>query len=211
MHLIVGSYTEPHLSRARELLVCLIRNCLCEQIEAAHVIREAPDVVIPQHPKIVPWGYDERLTFELAFRFANAELPGQRVILANADIWFDASLAALDGFDLPGHLLCLSRWDSTPAGYKLFNSPMSQDAWIFQTPIRPFPCDWHFGRLGCENGLAWQAKNAGLRVSNPSRTIRAKHEHASQIRRWSESERLTGPYLPLPPETLLTKGTSDEL
>jgi hypothetical protein len=203
MHLIIGRYLESNMARDRELLCCLVRNCMCEHIEAVHVIRESPDAVIPQHSKIVPWGYDERLTFELAFRFANAELAGQRVIVANADIWFDGSLAALDGFDLTDKLLCLSRWDLMPTGYALFDSPMSQDAWIFQSPILEFPCGWHLGRLGCENALAWQATNAGLRVSNPSRTLRANHEHSSGIRHWSETERLKGPYLAVPPDILL--------
>jgi len=202
MILIVGRYAEPNRARASELYRCLARNCSCAHIKQIYVIRETQDIVIPQHPKIVPFALDSRLTYELAFHFADAEAPDSRVILANADIWFDDSLGALDGFDLTRRLLCLSRWEPGPGSSQLYDNPMSQDAWIFQTPIRPFSCDWPLGVPGCENRLAFEAHKAGLLVSNPSRTIRANHLHLTNVRHWANVDRLYGECLLVPPGEL---------
>jgi len=198
MILIVGRYAEPNRARASEFYRCLARNCSCAHIKQIYVIRETQDIVIPQHPKIVPFALDSRLTYELAFRFANVEAPDSRVILANADIWFDESLGALDGFDLSGRLLCLSRWEPGPGRSELSPHSNSQDAWIFQTPLREFPCGWALGVCACDNRLAFEANRAGLLVSNPSRTIRANHLHLSGIRRWTYEEQVPGSHLYLP-------------
>jgi hypothetical protein len=115
------------------------------------------------------------------------------VIIANADIYFDHTLARLDGYDLRGRLLCLSRWDLQPdRSWRLFDYESSQDAWIFQTPVPDFNCNFYLGLLGCDNRLASEAECAGLVLSNPSRSIRAYHMHASGVRRYTEAQRLQG-------------------
>ena len=42
------------------------------------------------------------MTYGRLFRYANRELAGCRVVIANADIFFDRTLARLDGYDLAG-------------------------------------------------------------------------------------------------------------
>src|SRR5262249_7959766 len=121
--------------------------------------------------RLIPRG--RRLTFRDLFDYANRELVGCSIIAANADIFFDESLTLLDGYDLEGKLLCLSRWDVQRDGSAhFFEHPSSQDAWIFKAPLRSFHCDFHLGLLGCDNRLAWEAQQAGLQLSNPSRSLR---------------------------------------
>jgi hypothetical protein len=145
----------------------------------------------------------ERVTYRALFAYANQELPGRRVIVANADIFFDHTLPRLEDYDLAGWLLCLSRWDvHTDGTWSLFDFEASQDAWIFQAPIRDVSCDFSLGILGCDNRLAWEAEHAGLRLANPSRSVRAYHLHLTGIRRYRSSQRLHGPTRGVPPEAL---------
>ena len=147
--------------------------------------------------------HGRRVTYRDLFDYANRELPGRRVILANTDIFFDHTLARLDDYPLAGRLLCLSRWDLQSDGsWRLFDREDSQDAWIFQSPLPDFACDFHLGIPGCDNRLAWEAEQAGLVVSNPSRSIRAYHLHSSGIRRYTREQRLRGRRRRVPPDYL---------
>jgi hypothetical protein len=133
------------------------------------------------------------------FAYANKILAGCAVIIANADIFFDDSLALLDDVSLSGRMLCLSRWDENSDGLLVhFDRPDSQDAWIFEAPVLHIEAEFHLGVPGCDGRLAYEASKAGLTVCNPSRSIRAHHLHQSTIRRYTESDRLCGPLLFVP-------------
>lgn len=208
MILLAGFYLDPSAERLAELLGCIERNSANRRISALHLFVEDrvdpawlrsryPQLAAPK-VRLVPHG--RRVTYRDLFTYANEQLAGERVILANADIFFDHTLARLDDCDLRGRLLCLSRWDLHGDGiWRLFDFESSQDAWIFDAPIRPFPCDFHLGLLGCDNRLAWEAAGAGLLLANPSRSIRAYHLHASNVRRYTEAQRLHGMTRGVPP------------
>jgi len=198
LHLLVGLYRERAPARWAELVDCLGRNLENERIGAVHVFLE--DDLDPAshpalaHPKARLVRHGRRVTFADLFGYARSELRGRRVIVANNDIFFDHTLARLDDDVLEGKLLCLSRWDVQKDGSaRYFEHPWSQDAWIFQAPVPDFPADWHLGLPGCENRLAHEAAQAGLALSNPSRSLRAHHLHLSQVRHYVERQRLPGP------------------
>jgi 2-O-methyltransferase len=202
MILLTGFYEDADLRRRGEILECVRRNTGNDHIDEIHLFVEGPldaDGLLAAYPplaaakiRLIPQG--RRVTYRRLFDYANERLPGRRVIIANADIYFDHTLARLGAYDLSGKLLCLSRWDAQSDGSaRFFDHPASQDAWIFQTPIREFPCDWSLGVPGCDNRLAWEAERAGLALSNPSRSLRACHLHSSGVRRYSEAHRLAGP------------------
>jgi hypothetical protein len=205
MILITGSYNEVDARRRSELLECLKRNAQNERLLEIHLFLEDPvepegmTALASLHPnkiRIVPHG--QRVTFQILFAYANRNLTGHRVVIANADIYFDQSLTLLDGYDLSGQLVCLSRWDVQPDGSaQFFDQPASHDAWIFQSPIPEFPCDFHLGLLGCDGRLAWEAADSGLKTFNPSRSLRANHLHLSQVRRY-KWEWLAGPKTSVP-------------
>lgn len=199
--LLAGSYYDPDPRRRGELLECLRRNVENDRLDEIRLFIE--DAIAAQDlktqpqlgsPKIHLINHGRRVKFNDLFSYANRELAGCTVIIANADIFFDQSLARLDGYDLSGKLLCLSRWDVQPDGSSIFfEHPGSQDAWIFRTPIQEFRCDFHLGMPACDNRLAWEAADAGLAVSNPGRSLKAHHLHLSQIHRYHEGQRLSGP------------------
>jgi hypothetical protein len=213
MILLMGFYQDADISRRGEFLECLQRNAANDRLDEIHLFIEEPlrlDQLSTVHPlldgaKMHLIAHGRRVTYQDLFAYANRHLQGRRVIIANADIYFDHTLARLDGYDLAGKLLCLSRWDVQPDGSAyFFEHPASHDAWIFQAPIRLFPCNFHLGVLGCDNRLAWEAEHAGLALSNPSRSLRAYHLHMSQIRRYKSHQRLLGPTRSVPAGFLST-------
>lgn len=207
MILLTGFYEDADTRRRNEVLECLRRNLENDWLDEIHLFVEDSleiDKLVAAYPslaaaKIRLIAQGRRVMYRELFAHANASLPGQCVIIANADIFFDHTLATLNGYDLSDKLLCLSRWDVQPDGSaRFFDYPASQDAWIFQATIRNFPCDFHLGVLGCDNRLAWEAEHAGLILSNPSRSLRVYHLHLSGVRRYSECERLSGPTRAVP-------------
>lgn len=199
MILLTGFYHDPDPLRRDELLECLKRNAANELIDEVRVFVEdatahetISSAIDQSKVTVVPFG--RRETFRDLFDYANQHAkPGDTVIVANADIYFDKTLARLDNYDLSGKLLCLSRWDVRADGsLEFFEHPFSQDAWIFKTPLPAINCDFYLGKPACDNRLAWEAEHAGLQVINPARSIRACHLHRSQVRRYNERERLRG-------------------
>ena len=213
MILLTALYQDPDPARRGELLECLRRNLAAAELGEIHVFLE--DAVIAaelqSHPefnsaRVRPVQQNRRVTYRKLFDYANSQLTGKRVIIANADIFFDETLALLDGHDLSGELLCLSRWDVQADGSAtLFEHPGSQDAWIFRAPIRPFFCEFYLGLLGCDNRLAWEAQRSGLKLSNPGRSIKANHLHLSQVRHYTERQRLKGATETVPATVLETR------
>lgn len=209
MILLAGFYQDKDAHRQAEFLECIRRNAANERIAALHLFveyavdqpalaREYP-VLSGEKIHLVPHG--RRVRYADLFAYANDHFGGRRVIIANADIYFDETLAGLDRLDLSGRLLCLSRWDVQPDGAAtFFDHGGSQDAWIFDAPIPRFRSDFHLGLLGCDNRLAWEAANAGLELHNPGRHIRALHLHLSGVRRYTQQERLAGPTRGVPPD-----------
>src|SRR5947207_1747712 len=213
MILLTGYYHDPDAQRRGELIECVKRNAENDWIDEVRIFVEdntAPEGLGLNHftstgkLRVIPAG--ERMTFRSLFDYANQNLQNQEVIVANADIFFDESLARLEGYDLTGKLLCVSRWDVQPDGsVKFFAQSDSQDAWIFRTPIPEFPSDFQLGVPACDNRLAWEAERAGLKVINPAPSIRAGHLHLSQVRRYSERQRLAGPVKCVPVRALETR------
>lgn len=213
MVLLTGFYVDADPGRTAELVEALRRNAANDRIEEIHVFCEErgdTGVLAGAYPplasskvRLVPHG--RRVAYRDLFAHARARLPGRQVAIANADVWFDATLARLDGADLDRRLLCLSRWEPEPdGGARLFEHPFSQDAWIFRAPLPDFPCDFPLGVPACDNRLAWEAHAAGLSVSNPARSIRAHHLHRSGVRRYASRDRLPGPTLGVPASFLGT-------
>lgn len=191
------------------MLECLQRNIENRWLDEIHLFVEGQIAAknLPQFnsAKVHLIKHGWRVTYRDLFSYANQRLTDCTVIIANADIYFDQSLARLDGYDLRERLLCLSRWDVQGDGSsRFFEHPGSQDAWIFQAPIHDFNSNFHLGVPACDNRLAWEAANAGLLVSNPSRSLRAHHLHLSHVRRYRERQRLSGPTRAVPAEFLGT-------
>jgi hypothetical protein len=213
--LLVGSYVAPDPARMVQYAECLERNLGNDVIEEIHVFVEddpnayaralsgaAPGTPLARlagilaHSKVRIVGHGSRTTYGEFFAYANRYFPGRIVVVSNADIYFDSSLALLEDVDLDGVLVSLSKYD----GDTLFKPECSQDSWVFRAPIRRFPCEWPLGRLGCEERLSFEAARAGLRVVNPCLSVIARHLDVPKAH--DESTRLRGKYSRVPPSDI---------
>jgi hypothetical protein len=202
MILLVGLYIDASAARTAEFIECVRRNASNEQIDQLTVFLEDSLSLVDArsrfptlaHPKVQLIAHGRRLTYADLFEHANRYLNGAGVIIANGDIFFDETLALLEEEVLAGRMLCLSRWDQAADGtFRHFDRPESQDAWIFEPPVPPIGADFCLGKPGCDNRLAYEAERAGLLVSNPSRSVHARHLHHTAIRHYTQRERLNGP------------------
>lgn len=203
IHLLVGIYDEKNDRRLQEFVTCLEKNIANPWIEKIHLFDESEhglSATIPaiSHPKVMFIRVGRRMKFCDYFRYANERLHGSRVAIANTDIFFDESLAALSMCPLHNTLIALSRWE--PMGGHQW-APMdsdvievSQDVWIFDAPMNPFYCDFYLGKLGCDNRLAYEAHHAGLSVINPYMDLKTYHVHESRIRTYTKKDKIPGPY-----------------
>lgn len=202
MILLVGFYQDADPARTSEFIECIRRNCENPSIDRLVVFIEHDASAAElrtrwaefTHGKVQLIEHGRRLVFGHLFEFANRHFAGALVAIANADIFFDETLGLLDAVPLAGTFLCLSRWDErTDGNPEHYDNPCSQDAWIFEAPIPKIASDFRLGVPGCDNRLAYEAERAGLAVSNPSRSLRARHLHRSTVRRYSQHDRLYGP------------------
>jgi hypothetical protein len=193
--LMLGGYHDPVPAREEELREALRRNCECRAIDSIRVfvedeweafertVRHAPEY---HHEKVQMVETGIRMTYRAYFEYAD-RAPGDLCVIANSDIAFDETLAAIKGIDWKDTLVCLSRTepDGSPPEWMPGQhwADNSQDAWMFRSPIKPFPCDWKLGTEGCDNVLAYEATRAGLRLVNPWFDVKAWHLHDSGVRR----------------------------
>ncbi len=202
--LITTLYNEKNAERLQEYLTCLEKNIQHPLIKKIHIAydssQDEPNHKLSdqlQHPKITIsfLKHPGRPTFTKLFEIANTWYPEQRVIVSNADIFFNDTLSLLDKTDLTGKFIALTRWNVTPQGtleiFKQYvngafyptTSARSQDTWIFKTPVPQFKDDSiRIGTWGCDIAIAAEGVKAGLEVYNPCKSIQACHLHLSNVR-----------------------------
>jgi hypothetical protein len=156
--------------------------------------------ILLTHAKLQPIRHQKRVTFLEMFAFANANFAhGTLIAIGNADIYFDASLDKLAGFNMTGAFIALSRAYDVTGELALVECDHnrwcdSQDAWIVSTPVSIANCDFGLGVRGCDNRLIFEARTAGYRVIDPVTVIKSYHVHASQYRTYDGAPPVPGPY-----------------
>lgn len=215
MILLTSFYQSPHPERNAELQECWNRN---EQCAALSLIYRFVESDFKDHKwspcvknNIVPVERGKRMTFAQYFNFANEKFAdGTPVVVANADIWFDETLANVNEQNLDRKtVFACSRWgfwNDKPTwhwdeGYSV-SALVSQDAWIFRTPVQwKRPLDFTPGCPGCDNALAHAFQDAGYKVINPTepgpKSLKLHHEHRSQKSNYGPL--VPGPYVYVPP------------
>lgn len=206
LHLLVQVYEPADPARRAELVFALMRNlmnplfstvhCLLEDgADADFAVAAARALGNRRKPDLVLSNATRRLRFGDAFDYANRRLAGDVVVLANADVFFEAAEIARLGdpatLDLDGRVLALLRWEwACPlpiaataaeaaaialaadgrgdACARLRPRADSQDAWVFRAPLANLPrIDVELGRAKCDNHVAALLEGAGYSLSSP--------------------------------------------
>jgi hypothetical protein len=136
----------------------------------------------------------ERLTYKQIFELTNDYADCINVI-SNSDIYFNETIL-FSRFMREDDCYALSRWDYQENGLAvLFDRKDSQDAWVFNGAVKKIQDgNYNLGTAGCDNRIAWELKQAGYNVLNPSKTIHSIHLHLSNHRTYKSIDRISEPY-----------------
>lgn len=122
-------------------------------------------------------------------------------IICNSDIFLDDTIQLVKNIKKK-EFYALSRYDWNNNSSSFFDMANSQDTWIFRGKVDNVSANFQLGKLGCDNRIAHEFKMAGYTVTNPSKSIKTYHVHNSNIRRYTEKERINGTYLFIKPTSL---------
>jgi len=201
---ITSLYNEQSEKRIDEYIQCLEKNLAHRLIKNFHVIydttSDSPSKDLPildyLKSKNINITYIKgRPTYSFCFSLANELYPDQKIILSNADIYFNDTLTLLEDYDLTNKLLAITRWQVNPDGtlmpyMRKHNIPSlnSQDTWIFNTPFHVSEnYNIEIGTVHCDNLLAYYARKSELVVINPCLSIQCCHLHLSNVRNYSRA------------------------
>ena len=202
-NLITVLYNEKNEERAKEYIYCLEKNVKNDRIKTVHIIYDTSKddeklfILNYLKSKNLPITYiNTRPSYAFCFDLANTHYPDSKVILSNADIYFDETLFFLDGCSLSKTFLAITRWNEEGDGSLFLQNILldkkrcgSQDTWIFSTPIKIFGKNIMLGVLGCDATIAYEAYKNGLTVQNPCLSIITRHLHLSSSRNYMPSFR----------------------
>ncbi len=190
INLFTSYYKDKNEERQKEIDFCLDKNISNGFIDKIYILSETDDVPFTSDKlKIIP---HKRPTFK-DFLFHINQITGEEDIniLSNTDIFFDKSLNDLKQFPLDGKVLCLLRWERYKNGKSeiKIKRPDCQDSWVFKGKIKTEDMwlDFHMGKLGCDNRICYEFKQAGYKLENPCFLIQSHHLHNTQTRNYKET------------------------
>lgn len=207
MNLFVEYYSHDNNLRKNEIDLSILKNLSFDFIKNYYIFCEKTHIqecekLIKDNPKVKIILVDTRCTFQYIFNYSNRiNLNNENInITLNNDIELTESFRniKIDKNDF----LCLTRWESLQDRHPFnFKSGNSQDTWVWVGINRIKDCDFYFGILGCDNKLAYLAKNENYNVTNPSYKYKTKHNHKSNIREGSKNNtlRIPNPYFMVEP------------
>lgn len=145
---------------------------------------------------------DKRPTFKDLFELTK-QYPNDINVITNSDIFFTESIFQCKLLQ-PNQCFALSRWDYQQGGtIKHFDAKDAQDTWVFNGVANVNGGDFFMGIPGCDNRIAYEIKNSGYNISNPSKSIKSVHLHLSEVRNYNRNiHKVEQPYLMLPPCTM---------
>jgi hypothetical protein len=212
--ILLTEYFQSDPARRKEFDVCLSENIKNDSIKQIILFIDNPSVNptdnFLESDKIRIHRTPGRPTYQDFFIFCNSKLSGETCIIANADIIVGKDIDKAESHpDFGNMFIALTRWDLSKKEDGTFSSTffdnhrgiarVSQDTWVFKSPIRIAGCNFPMGKPGCDNKVAHIAKNAGYIVTNPSLQIKTYHLHESGIRKYNGSDVIPPPWQMVPP------------
>ena len=196
--------------RNDEIKFCLLSNVLNPYVSKVYLINERlytfEEMGLTQnYDKIVQIVTGRRLCYSDVIR--QVELLGivGYIVLHNIDIFFDETLNLLGTTELDKKKIVMAqlRWEyeGSPSKIKIFGPRGdSQDAWIYHSNWNPTfhrhskAFNFEFGMPGCDNSLAYIFKLFNFSIVNDPLSIHSLHYHKTEIRDYTEKNRIEMPY-----------------
>ena len=200
-NLLVPWYNCHDENRYLELLHCLkenIKNPAIKNVVLFYELMENekmdPNILEMEKVRIVQVCAEKRrrISFNQLVTWANNNVPLEKVIISNNDIYFDDTLPLLGRLDLRKHFVALTRknyLEYVKAGKAWKPHNASQDSWIFQAPLTRLEDDIYLGWIQSDNILASEYDKLGYQVVNPWTNVNSWH-----VQEEDNTGKLTGKY-----------------
>ena len=190
--IVTSLYNEKNTERIGEFIYCLEMNLSNEFISAVHIFydtsKDDDDNILFNRltnlKNVSITRIDKRPSFRELFEYSNKHLSFRNIIICNADIYFNNTLALLINITITKIFFVLTRWDVQENGdLKLLSDSvtklpnyLSADVWIYQSPLAvDFYCDYELGTYYCDSFLNTQLFNSNRKIFNPCLDIQACH------------------------------------
>jgi hypothetical protein len=203
-------YVDGNRDRAEEIKQCLRFNAENSCVDNIYLLNEryyslAEMGLSEVNPKIKQFNLSKRLEYGDVFQYIlDNNIKGYNVII-NSDILLDDTIDNLHYSDihLNKKMFALLRYELNAKDIKqskLFG-PMfdSQDTWIIHSnfniaaeQVKVF--NFQFGKPGCDNKLVYLMNILGYTIVNDPYLIKTYHYHSSQVRSYTNKDRIQNPY-----------------
>jgi hypothetical protein len=192
--LFVPYFRPENAARREELEACLAENIACKQVDHIFLMIDDDASVDEGNDKLTSIKMNDRPTYGDWVRLSNKYCGDGISVLANADIYLDASISKLDslfGRD-PQAFVALSRYDIVDGSRRLHSNPhWSQDVWAFcpgvaKNTARDNCLNFPLGVPRCDNKAAYVFGLYGHTIYNPCYDIQSIHLHDSEERTYDK-------------------------
>lgn len=184
IRLFYNYYNEKVAERKNEIDFCLNKN----------IENNLFDLVILES--------ETRPTFDFFFQKINQLVNENDIsIFCNSDIFFDQTIDLAKRIG-NREVFALSRHDWNWNGSMQPSNESKQDCWIVRGKVEGVSGDFLIGLPGSAQRIAYQFKEAGYKVINPSKSINVLHLHSSKIRNYTETDRISGEIFNIEPSSL---------
>ena len=208
IHLFIQFFIHSNEARNKEIRECLLQNVANSHITHIHLLNERIYTVEELglfSPKIIQTNIATRLKYKNVFTYIREKSIKGYHIIANSDIFFDNTLENLVKSDIHSSkkMFALLRYEYMGQNIqqsKIFGPRMdSQDTWIFHSnfPINESSekiFNFKFGQPGCDNKLLYLMKILAYGIYNDPQFIKTYHYHLTQIRDYSNKDRIENPW-----------------
>ena len=203
-------FIHPNEERYNEILFCLDKNVQNTYIDKIYLLNEriytSEELGGIISDKIIQVNINKRLAYKDVFNYIDNNNVNGFFCIINSDIFFDETLEQLHLTNLAEEKymfaqLRLEYNNTTKQSIVVNQVSCSQDAWIFHTNftkdivnnINDF--NFFLGIPGCDNKILFLLKILDFKIINHPDFIKTHHYHTTQIRNYTEKDRLSRSYV----------------
>jgi glycosyltransferase involved in cell wall biosynthesis len=203
-YLITTLYNEKDQERIDEYKLCLERNLQNKNIKEVWILYDISRdddnnefyYYLAMLDRVKMIRIEGRPSYNEIFSIANRFT--EKFIIANADVFFDATLQNLERINFNEKIVLLTRWNLSRAGTtelqtyisgasEICPCYMSYDALIFRTPLKVSQRNnILFGTWMCDSLIALNMLKDNFKVVNPCLDVILTHVHMSEKRNYEQ-------------------------
>lgn len=211
IYLVEQFFKHSNNERHKEIKKCLRKNVENSFIDKIILLNEreyTSEELGTTSDKIQQVVIKNRLTYKDVFEYVDKLGLNGYIIFANSDIYLDNTVKNLYKTNLSKEKIFMAqlRFNVNKNNKARIFGPRfdSQDTWIFHSNMNPLKrqrkiMNFNFGMPGCDNAICYLMKIIGYKIVNHPNFVRTFHLHNTNIRNYTNKDRVNMPYLCIEP------------